>query len=454
MYCKTVNECFQEINAYCAGKPWGYPLLVNMENFNDFQTVLQRLEADASKQCIFVSQFTQKNGLPIIDDAIAKITGKDDYVMVGASHAAMLRNETVVDALVDELLGLSISGHAIVLLNHCKKFIDRYLQRDPRYDRRVILVEGSSSPLPQIKLIENEAVCVGFKPLNGIQGLLKYMEKMDDAKLQAHPTLTVLTSFKTSLFRQSLYSVTESTGIYDAVCQKYPDLVLTKNEYGTQEQWGWLLNAMEGFDTFSAFVCSNFGATSNLISHLDTVLETGDKNKLWLLWLAMQVFGVGTNKYVTRIIANSDSVDTFERSLYNELLNIKHDDPMFDTYYAERKRILDAIPENLPYIDDYCDQIGMHEKYAVCYLTASSERERYELVKSLSIYDYSEDEIGTVLKNGFPDIYSYMQLFTFDVLNTKLPDADCSLRGELTDYFAQYKQQKLTNRIFDGSYPR
>ena len=122
---------------------------------------------------------------------------------------------------------------------------------------------------------------------------------------------------------------------------------------------------------------------------------------------------------------------------------------MFDTYYAERKRILDSIPENLPYIDDYCDQIGMHEKYAVCYLTAASERERYELVKSLSIYDYSEDEIGTVLKNGFPDIYSYMQPFAFDVLNTKLPDADSSLRGELTAYFAQYKQQKLTNRIFN-----
>lgn len=449
MYCKTVNECFQEINAYCAGKPWGHTLLVDLENFNDFQTVLQRLEADASKQCIFVSQFTQKNGLPIIDDAIAKITGKETYVMVGASQAAMLRNETAVDALVDELLGLSISGHAIVLLNHCKKFIDRYLQRDPRHDRRVVLVEGSTSPLPQIKLTDNEAVCVGFKPLNGIQGLLKYMEKMDDAKLQAHPALTVLTSFKTSLFRQSLYSVTESTGIYDAVCQKYPDLVLTKNEYGTQEQWGWLLNAMQGVDTFSAFVCSNFGATSNLIAHLDNVLESGDKNKLWLLWLAMQVFGAGTNKYVTRIIANSDSVDTFERSLYSELLSIKHDDPMFDTYYAERKRILDSIPENLPYIDDYCDQIGMHEKYAVCYLTAASERERYELVKSLSIYDYSEDEIGTVLKNGFPDIYSYMQPFAFDVLNTKLPDADSSLRGELTAYFAQYKQQKLTNRIFN-----
>lgn len=449
MYCKTVNECFQEINAYCAGKPWGHPLLVHLENFDDFQTVLQRLEADASKQCIFVSRFTQKNGLPNIDDAIAKITGKETYVLVGSSQAAMLRNEAAVDALVDELLGLSISGHTIVLLNHCKKFIDRYLQRDPRYDRRVVLVEGNTSPLPQIKLTDNEAVCVGFKPLNGIHGLLKYMEKMDDAKLQAHPALTVLTSFKTSLFRQSLYSVTESTSIYDALCQKYPDLVLAKNEYGTQEQWAWLLHSMNDVDTFSAFICSHFGATSNLITHLDNVLETGDKNKLWLLWLAMQVFGAGTNKYVTRIIAKSDSVDTFERSLYSELLSIKHDDPMFDTYYVERKRILDSIPENLPCIDDYCDRIGMHGKYAVCYLTAASERERYEMVKSLSIYDYSEEELETVLKNGFPDLYRYMQPFTFDVLNTKLPEADSSLHAELTAYFAQYKQQKLTNRISD-----
>ena len=54
------------------------------------------------------------------------------------------------------------------------------------------------------------------------------------------------------------------------------------------------------------------------------------------------------------------------------------------------------------------------------------------------------------MKNGFPDIYSYMQPFAFDVLNTKLPDADNSLRGELTTYFVQYKQQKLTNRIWDG----
>lgn len=449
MYCNTVNECFQEINAYCTGEPCGYPLLVNVQNFDDFQTILQRLEADASKQCIFVSQYTNKNGLPMIDDAISNVTEKGTFVLIGASQAAMLRNETTLDALIDELLWLSISGHTIILLSHCKKFINRYLQRDPRCNRRVILVEGSLSPLPQIKLTDNDAVCVGFKPLNDIKGLLKYMERMDDSKLKAHPALTVLTNFKVSLFKQSLYSVSESMGIYNAVCKKYPDLVLTKEGRGTEEQWGWLLNEMRGSDTFSAFICDNFGSTSNLIAHLDSVLESGNKNKLWLLWLAMQVFGAETNKYVARIIAHSDSVDSFERSLYCELLNIEHDDHLFNTYYAERKRILDSIPENLPYIDDYCDQVGMHEKNAIYYLTSTSERERYEFVKCLSIYDYSEDELATVLKNGFPDIHCYMQPFDFDVSNTKLPEADSALRTELTTYFAQYKQQKLTNRIFD-----
>lgn len=449
MYCASVNECFQEINAYCTAKSCGYPFLVNTENFNDFQAVLQRLEADTSKQCIFVSQFTQKNGLPIIDDAIAKITSKETFVLVGVSQAAMLRNEIAVDEVIDEILGLSISGHAVVLLNHCKKFIDRYLQRDPRYDRRVVLVEGITSPLPQIKLTNNEAVCVGFKPLNGISGLLKYMEKVDDGKLQKHPALTVLTDLKTLLFRQSLYSISESNGIYDVVCQKYTDLTLTKNEYGTQEQWGWLINKMNGMSTFSEFVCSVFGSTSNLIAHLDRVFESGDKNKLWLLWLAMQVFGTGTNKYVSRIIAHSNSVNTFEDSLYTELLTVKHDDPMFDIYYAERKHILDTIPENLPYIDNYCDLVGKHEKYAIYYLTAGSEREMYELVKCLSMYEYSKKEISEVLQKGFSDIYLYMQPFSFDVLNTRLPDSDNSLRGDLTNYFTQYKQQKLTNRIFD-----
>lgn len=42
----------------------------------------------------------------------------------------------------------------------------------------------------------------------------------------------------------------------------------------------------------------------------------------------------------------------------------------------------------------------------------------------------------------------YMQDFVFDSVNTKLPQTDDSFRAELTEYFREYKQQKLTNRIY------
>lgn len=448
MHCSTINECFHEINAYCTSKPWGYPFLVNVENYNDFQLILQRLEADTSKQCIFVSQFIQKNGLPIVEDAIDRIVGPGSYALIGVSQSLMLKNGAALDAMIDNLLGLSISGHAVVLLSHCRKFIERYLQRDPRFDRRVVMVDGDASPLPQIKLASDAAVCVGFKPLDGIKGLLGYMERMGDDKIQTHSALTVLTNFNPSLFFESMYSVTESLGAYDTICQGYSDLRLAEEKNGTQEQWKWLLTSMQKNDTFSSYLCDCFGSTTNLVAHLADTIESGDQNKLWVLWLGMKVFGVGPNQYLSRILANQKSFEAFEDSIYNELLSIRYDDPIFATCYAERKRLVNNLPEDMPRINTYCDQIGIYEKNAVWYLTSASEREEYELAKCLSIYNYSKEELRAILRHGFPELERYFTVFTFDAVNTKLPESDIAFRSELTFYFEQYKMQKLTNRIY------
>ena len=314
MHCSTINECFHEINAYCTSKSWGYPFLVNVENYNDFQLILQRLEADTSKQCIFVSQFIQKNGLPIVEDAIDRIVGPGSYALIGVSQSLMLKNEAALD------------------------------------------------------------------------GLLGYMERMGDDKIQTHSALTVLTNFKPSLFFESMFSVTESLGAYDTICQGYSDLRLAEEKNGTQEQWKWLLTSMQKNDTFSSYLCDCFGSTTNLVAHLADTIESGDQNKLWVLWLGMKVFGVGPNQYLSRILANQKSFEAFEDSIYNELLSIRYDDPIFATCYAERKRLVNSLPEDMPRINTYCDRIGIYEKNAVWYLTSASEREEYELAKCLSTY--------------------------------------------------------------------
>lgn len=447
MHCNTANECFQEINAYCTAAPSGYPLLVNAENYDDFQTILQRMEVDSSKQCVFVSSFSQPDGFPLVEDAIEMIRKPGTYVLAGVSQALMLRDESSLTSMIVELLGLSISGHGVILLSHCERFLERYQQRDPRLNRRIVLLAGEKTPLPQIKLTDSAAVCVGFQPLKGIRGLLAYMEHMDDGKLQIHPSLTVLTHFKPRLFQRSLYSVMEEKGAYDAVCLKYSDLALVKEECGTQEQWNWVLSKTADYKTFSSLICDNFGATDHLTDLLPEVMETGDSDRFWLLWLALKVFGAGYNRYLARVVSCSESADHLEKEIYDEILHVKQDDPLFRTYYVERKRIIDSLPENLQLICDYCDHVGMHGKKAVWYLTSSSENEEYELMKCFSTYNYTDAEIKSVLKEGFPELWRYMQPFAFNTINTKLPHGQEGLRNQLTDYFKNYKRQKLTNRL-------
>lgn len=450
MYCEDVNECFQEINAYCGGNRGGYPLIINVENFNDFHSICQRLEADTNTQCIFVSQYTQKNGLPRTDEVRNKAAGEGRYAVIGISQALMLRSEEALDRELDDLLGMTIHGYAIVLLNHCKKYLEHYMQRDQRLKRRVILVRGEKSPLPQLCLTDNESVCVGFSPLKGIKGLLSYMEHMSDAQLQKHRTLTVLTGFKVSLFKQSLYAVGESAGIYEAVCQKYPELAMLKKEDGTQEQWEWLFGVMKDSRTFSEYICAEFGSTANLVMKLPEIITEGNKNRYWLLWLALKVFGTTGNHYLSFVLENCKTYSDFEPGIYHMLLKVKQENALFEEYYAERKNVIERLPENLPLINEYCDFIGKYERNAVYYLTSLSEREEYELVKCFSIYDYEEEEMRFVLRRGFPELNRYMQPFSFNIMNTKLPEQAGQFRNELTSYFKEYKLQKLTNRIHTG----
>lgn len=449
MYCNDVNECFREINAYSTGEPIGSPLLVNVENYSDFQSILQRLEADTNKKCIFVSEHTHKNGLPMIEDVFDYIKQAGEYVLIGVSQAAMLRDSLFLDMIVSKALGLNIKGHAIILLDHCKLIIDRYAQRDPRVNRRVAFVAGENTPLPQIRLTDNTAVCAGFQPLVDIRGLLSYMERMDDEKLARHSALTVLTGFKPTLFKNALYDIGESKGVYEALCEQYQDLAITKEIYGTQDQWNWLTTAMADAPSFSAFIVEKFGSTTNLLSVLPDVIHSTNKYQTWLLWLALKVFSTNKNEYLARTLQNSQRYDDLERLVYSELLYVNYADPLFDKLFSERMRIIDSLPENLPLIDAYCDNVGRHEKNAVYYLTDGSERERYEFTKCLAIYEYSHDEIIKALKLGFPEIECYMQPFVFDEINTKLPETESDFREALTSYFASYKEQKLTNRVQD-----
>jgi len=445
----SIDECFEQISAYCSGEKTGHVLLVNTESNDIYKKLLNRFCADKGKNCIFVSKNTQPNGLPNCDYIMGMISGDGSYVLVGISQAMMLKSALAVENVIDKLLGLSISGCAIVLLSHCKQYIQRFMAMDIRIKNRVVLVESKVSPLPQIKLAKSKEQCIDLSPKGNIPELLAYLEKMTDEQIAEHPSVAVVTDFSPLLFRDSVYGVSACSGIYDSLCQEYVGLSgATEKGFGTDEQWMWLASELKKEKILSSVTCKMFGSTVNLSSRLMSAHDSRNENEYWMLWLSLKVFGDQNNQYLNRVMQHSNTVDDFEEHIYYDLLDIDCSDDLFSRYYDERKSLIDSLPENLSLIDTYCNRIGRLEKNAIYYLTDSSEREKFELMRCFGIYDYSENEIVKALQRNFPELAKYLHPFTFDQINTQLSGRDALLRDTLTQYFRDYKMQKLTNRIY------
>ena len=195
MRCNNTSECFEQISAYFSGKKTGHFLLVNTENYDAYQEIHQRLEADSSKKCVYVSKNCLPNGLPDIDTAISISSGLGNYALVGMSQALMLRSHDALVSKLDEALSYSIRGYGIILLDHCEQALLKYLNRDVRMKNRVILVDGEASPLPRIELAKTAEECIGFTPLSNTPELLSYLERLTDMQCQNHPVVTTLCSF-------------------------------------------------------------------------------------------------------------------------------------------------------------------------------------------------------------------------------------------------------------------
>ena len=449
MYCKDVESCFGEINAYCTHKPIGRVLLVNSENYTIYQKVKAKLEVDGNKKCVYVSECCPENELPNMDDILGEVTGTEDYVLVGYSQAAMLRGIAYLKQMVRTLLEVPVSGHTIVLLDHCEQYIKETFILHPDISKRVVMLESEISPLPRIRLAVSIEDCVGYTPLSSMKRLLAYFEGITDEIVKRNPEVTVITKYSPELFRNALLSVTACDDIYSGLCRTYHEIAAgTEYEYGSDEEWMYLAEQLADHGTLSSISKNLFGSTDNLSSFIGEVIEEGDKNKYWFLWLCMKVFNNPVNKYLYRVMKNSTTVEDFEEHAYFEIINIKHDDPSFKQYYTERRRLLDALPENLLLIDQFCLKIGIHQKDSIYYLTNLSDKEELAFMQCLEKYDYSKDELMNITEGAFPSINSYLKRYVFDVTNTKVPAGEENLRDVLTEYFEKYKIQKLTNRIF------
>lgn len=447
MRCKDIDECFRQISAYFNGECTGHSLIFDTEDINVQNEIVQRLEADKTKKLCYVSDSCQNNELPNIDYCITRISSCGDYVLIGASQALMLKSEEDLERFVDSILEKSISGHALVILSYCKHYIEKFQNRDPRIENRVLIFEGNESPIPTIALLTDESA-LNTNIFKGINKLLVYLEKITDVQLSSKNVLNLQTRFNKNFFAKSMYPIIEAAGPYENMVHNYSDIAgATSKSYGTFEQWNWLNEQMKKKQSFSSVVVDVLGTSSQMELILQDVEEQKEPNKHWLYWLYMKAYGV-KDRYLQKAVRNTENDTELEKSIYLTLADEDINSPDFEQMFLARKKYIDRIPENLQLVKEYCDKVGKYEKNEVYYLLDNSENERYEFIKCLSMYDYTENELYNVAKHFSTELERYLQQFTFDSTNTKLSDKDAELRDVLSQYFQEYKVQKVTNKIF------
>ena len=453
MRCYDAESCFNEIIAYFNTEVSGYPFIANIDDATILQDIISKMQADSNKKIIKVSEYCNGDNLPNESKLLSDVASSDNGVVLGLSPYYMLRGEQALKKSVSNLLQMSIRGHVVILIYGCSSILSNAIIADGgRPDHRTIILEKPQVSLPKITLTQSSELEKDSSVIKGMAKLFSVLENMSYSKeFSSDAELIVFSHFSPALFKNAMMTVDTINGVYSILCRSYPNVMASlEQKWGTDVQWTSLLNKLKENSTLSAAIDSVLGSTVNLSMLIDDVFDDMKSEKAWYLWLAMKVFDVKENTYLSLAVKKSQSLDDLISLIYMMLLEFKHDDPKFKSLYKERKRIIEKLPDNSILTQDYCDHVGRYEKNAIYYLTDLSYKEKRTFLFYLGKpeYSYTESEIRNVTEYAFRDLYVYLNKFSFDERNTPNPSNDTELLPMLTNYFHDYKLQKVTNRIY------
>lgn len=450
MHCNSIESCLSHIGGFSNSSSMGYPIVVDVENYADYASLRTSLCADASKACIWVSDHTHGNGFPDILGVLEAAGKADNSVVWGISQSSMLKGEEALVSDLRRIIDRSVRGHVFVVLTHCSSLLDKYFARDPRRDRRIVVVDGKRCDLPTIRFVRKGDDCDGAH-VDGMKGLLKKLEDMSGESMARNPVISVVMPYDADLFGRSKYAIQDHGDVFVVLVDKYVEIKrVADKSWASCEQWEWLRGQSKSHADFSSLVAQRWGSTRGLCQKIDDVFHNQSSNERWLLWLAMRVFGEGAGTYLGFSLDQTTSCEAWIRRVYHALADVARSDNRFESFFAQRLELLKLLPANSTEMQFYCQSVAeRYGKDAVYYLSDSTDHERRQWMKTIDENDWIDAEIEKAIAHASRELSYYIELFVFDSHNSHLKNDNISLADDLTYYFKRYKYQKIRNCIDD-----
>lgn len=450
MHCNSIESCLSHIGEFSNSSSTGYPIVVDVENYADYASLRTSLCADASKACIRVSDHTHGNGFPDILGVLEAADKADNSVVWGISQSSMLKGEEALVSDLRRIIDRSVRGHVFVVLTHCSGLLDKYFARDPRRDRRIVVVDGKRCDLPTIRFVRKGDDCDGAH-VDGMKGLLKKLEDMSGESMARNPVISVVMPYDADLFGRSKYAIQDHGDVFVVLVDKYVEIKrVADKSWASCEQWEWLRGQSKSHADFSSLVAQRWGSTRGLCQKIDDVFHNQSSNERWLLWLAMRVFGEGAGTYLGFSLDQTTSCEAWIRRVYHALADVARSDSRFESFFAQRLELLKLLPANSTEMQFYCQSVAeRYGKDAVYYLSDSTDHERRQWMKTIDENDWTDAEIEKAIAHASRELSYYIEPFVFDSYNSHLKNDNISLADDLTYYFNRYKYQKIRNCIDD-----
>ena len=430
----NINEAKGRISKYLDNKAHT-PIIVDVCDKIGWDELQKFFNVHGQKIMYAKGLSAENDYIPQTDKILQAIETESSPVMlVGLSAYLKLYGEQTLKSALKSLLEVSVENKLIILTYKCSTFLNF---DDPRINaqNKVVLVDAvDESECP----LENRSL-VFIKPLLSefFDPRVDGVRSIPDIEPTPIEDLHIITDRQKKEFPSSLYDIKEVGSAFDVIADKYAILTNVSRSLGDEKHWHWLLDKLKKAGSWEKLINSTFGGADKLSAHADFLSKSS--NEAWLCFIALKIYGAGTNKYLNIISNEAKSLDEIKRLAYEKILDFEVSDNDFNRLYDERKELLNKIcgHNDTPELINFIKMVKGKGGKSYLYFTDLTPQERKEVLSLIADNNEEIDLKGLLknLKRIYPALCEYLSPFHLAEM------------GKFESYFNDYKACKVLNTI-------
>ena len=387
-------------------------------NDTEYSTVINELLLEGV-ELVNTSDFCpEADKLPDIDALLNFISTalNKKYVVKGLGEYLALCGNSKTTKELSRFKDKNLNGNKVILLlRGLKSQISGFLS-DPRFENRLGTVIGNADCNISFTISSNS---INSSSIYGIKAILAELENGKYENFACNTNINL---------DNSLLHINRIKSSYEGIRHILPDFDIPES-CGNDNFW------ME----FLSELSNNNGSLESIfhVHKLDSDLEndfytqiTGKEYRNWLYFIVLKIkTNILNNSYLRLVLENTDSFETFHDNILKYIIEISPTDRRFISLYKDRKSLVKQFTEFD--IEDFIIHNRRIIAESIYKLTDNTKKEREEIVAWIS-----RNGIISGIADIYPDLSAYINRYVF-----KCP----FLADLLTEYFEEYKHQKLSN---------